>query len=382
MRPPSVLDLLRNVVVQIDEHGVVHAANERARDLLAAAARQGDPFEMLFAATSFDDLFVSVAEQPSRTVELRSGEEAYSLRWELVATPASPRGLIAFTADWEPVQELLQQVRHESLLFRELVLNILPNHVADALVKKQGVRPKAYRACTVLFTDVVSFSRLAFHLDPVSLIRRLNDYFSTFDELMEEYGIEKIKTIGDAYMCASGLPDKKNSHAVDCTLAALAILRSLKANRVEPHVVDGLDLANWEMRVGMHSGPCISGVVGSKKFVFDIWGDSVNVASRMESAGEANAINVSASTWDELEPFFVGTLRGSQHVKNIGEVEMYFVERLRPEFSADAAGTIPNDAFLARYCETFKVSARTRNLEIYPRQVREYVQGRADGSAP
>lgn len=383
MKPMSVLDLVRNVVVQIDEQGQVHPANERARSLLAATESKGSPLEVLFAAPDFDALYAATRLDPSRVVELSDDGTTHHLRWELIAPPAAPRTLIGFTADWEPVQEMLQQVRRESLLFRELVLNILPHHVADALVRKQGVRPKAYRACTVLFTDVVSFSRLAFHLDPVSLIRRLNDYFSAFDNLMEEFGIEKIKTIGDAYMCASGLPDKKNSHAVDCALAALAILDAVRSQRVEPHIVDGLDLANWEMRVGMHSGPCISGVVGSKKFVFDIWGDTVNVASRMESASEASAINVSAATWAELEPFFVGRHRGSQHVKNIGEVEMYFVERLKPEFSADEEGNHPNRAFLAAYCEHFNVNARSRNLEIYPRAVREFVaEGASNRSTP
>ena len=373
MKSRSVFDLVKNIVVQIDAEGVIVPANKRARSLLESVPEGSSALLSLFGTDDPSSLFERAREGVAMTVDTTTREGIFPLRWELIAPPSSPDTLIGFTADWEPVQDMVQQVRTESLMFRELVLNILPHRVAESLVLKKGVRPKAYRACTVLFTDVVSFSRLAFHLDPVSLIRKLNTYFSLFDELMEVYGIEKIKTIGDAYMCASGLPDKKPSHAVDCALAALALLDAVADNLEEPHLVDGLDLNNWQMRVGMHSGPCISGVVGSKKFVFDIWGDSVNIAARMESASEANGINISAATWQELSDFFVGTHRGSQHVKNIGEVEMYFLERLEPAFSANDKGTEPNAAFWAAYCKRFRLGPKTRDIDIYPEAAQEYV---------
>ena len=172
--------------------------------------------------------------------------------------------------------------------YKETLLNIIPAYIAEELVRSKTVHPKVYRHTTILFTDVVSFSRIARHLDPVSLIRKLNGYVTLHDRIMDEFGIEKIKTIGDSYMCVSGIPNKKKSHAVDCCLAALNLLNVLDEIKQEKKEVKGenLDLNNWTFRIGAHTGPCISGVIGYKKYSFDIWGDSVKARLRARSAKE------------------------------------------------------------------------------------------------
>ena len=232
--------------------------------------------------------------------------------------------------------------------YRETLLNILPGYIVEELIKKKTVHPKVYRHSTILFTDVVRFSRLARHLDPVTLIRKLNSYVTLHDRIMDEFGIEKIKTIGDSYMCVSGIPDKKGSHAVDCCLAALNLLHVLDETRKDREEVAGedLDLNNWAFRIGIHTGPCISGVIGYKKYTFDIWGDSVNVAARMETAGEPGKINISEDTYKQVKELFDCSYRGSQEVENIGPVEMYFINRIRAPLSEDKAGFFPNREFV------------------------------------
>lgn len=258
--------------------------------------------------------------------------------------------------------------------YRGTLYSLLPRYIADELVAQKEVLPKVFRHATILFADVVGFSRLAFHLDPVTLIRRLNHYVTLYDRVMDDFEIEKIKTIGDAYMCVSGIPHKKPTHSVDCCLAALRIQHLLKEERGEQNSPEHeLDLNNWSVRVGIHSGPCIAGVIGSKKQTFDIWGDSVNIASRMQRASEAELINISESTYNEVKPFFDCTYRGSQDVKNIGTVRMYFLNRLKAEFSEDADGLLPNRELCRAYCDTYLICREATFLNVLPRFIREYV---------
>jgi class 3 adenylate cyclase len=260
--------------------------------------------------------------------------------------------------------------------YKETLLNILPAYIADELVKKKAVHPKVYRHTTILFTDVVRFSRLAHHLDPVTLIRRLNTYVSLHDRIMEEFGIEKIKTIGDSYMCVSGIPNKKGSHAVDTCLAALNLLNLLEEMRQDVEKVENeqLDLNNWSFRIGIHTGPCISGVIGYKKYTFDIWGDSVNIAARMEAAGEPGKINISKDTYKQVKHLFDCTYRGTQEVEKIGPVDMYFLNRIRAPLSEDKKGFFPNQEFNKQYCRSFKVTENSPLLAAFPHFIQNYLR--------
>ncbi len=259
--------------------------------------------------------------------------------------------------------------------YKEALLNILPAYIVNELIAKKAVHPKVYRHSTILFTDVVRFSRLAHHLDPVSLIRKLNSYVALHDRIMDEFGIEKIKTIGDSYMCVSGIPNKKDSHAVDCCLAALNLLNVLDEMKQDSKEVEGegLDLNNWLFRIGIHTGPCISGVIGYKKYTFDIWGDSVNIASRMEAAGEPGKINISKTTYEEVKQLFDCTYRGTQQVKKIGPVKMYFLNRIRAPLSEDKNGFFPNREFNKQYCKIFKVTKTSPLLTALPHFIQNFV---------
>jgi len=258
--------------------------------------------------------------------------------------------------------------------YKKTLLNILPAYIVDELIEKKTVHPKVYRHSTILFTDVVSFSKLAFHLDPVTLIRKLNSYVTLHDRIMDEFGIEKIKTIGDSYMCVSGIPNKKESHAVDCCLAARNLLNVLDEMKQDSKEVEGLDLNNWSFRIGIHTGPCISGVIGYKKYTFDIWGDSVNIASRMEAAGEPGRINISEATYEEVKQLFDCTYRGTQEVEKIGPVNMYFLDRIRAPLAEDKSGFFPNQEFNRQYCQRFKVTKTSPLLTSLPHFIQNYIR--------
>jgi adenylate cyclase len=219
-----------------------------------------------------------------------------------------------------------------------LLLNILPASVADELKREGRVEPLHYDSASVLFTDMVGFTKIAEGLSPQDLVAKLDACFHQFDTIIRSTEIEKIKTIGDAYMAVGGVPKPNRSHAIDCILAAL---------RMQAYMQDAAGASGWQIRLGIHTGPLVAGVVGSEKFAYDIWGDTVNTASRMESSGAAGKVNISAETHSRVEKYFQCEYRGKLVAKNKGEVAMYFVQRLKPEFSADADGVLPNDRLLA-----------------------------------
>ncbi len=207
---------------------------------------------------------------------------------------------------------------------KELLLNILPEETARELEIAGAAKTRYYESVTVLFTDFKGFSTIAGKLSPQELVSALNDYFIAFDEIVEKYGLEKIKTIGDAYMCAGGIPVTNDTHPLDAVQAALEMQVFMKQKNDE---LQAIGLEGWELRVGIHTGPIVAGVVGKKKYAYDIWGDTVNVASRMESNGEAGKVNISSSTYTLIKDKYECLHRGKISAKNIGEVDMYYVGR-------------------------------------------------------
>ncbi len=213
------------------------------------------------------------------------------------------------------------QIEEERRKSDRLLLNILPEEVADELRAHGYATPRFYDAATVLFTDFLNFTSLTETLSPEALIDELNACFLGFDEICDKYGLEKIKTIGDAYMCAGGLPLPNETHPIDAVGAAREMVAWLKErNRSYPNAVFR------QMRIGIHTGPVIAGVVGKNKFAYDIWGDAVNLASRLEELGEAGRINISGATREAVKHQFECTYRGKKEVHNKGLVDMYFVE--------------------------------------------------------
>ncbi|NND94007.1 MAG: tetratricopeptide repeat protein [Flavobacteriales bacterium] len=204
-----------------------------------------------------------------------------------------------------------------------LLLNTLPADIVKELNTKGESKPKDYQQVSVLFTDFKGFSSLASELTPHELIDELTMYFTAFDDIIGGFGLEKIKTIGDAYMCAAGVPKEDPDNAVKMVRAAIEI-QDYMAKTKEQRIKAGLP--PWELRVGIHTGPIVAGVVGKKKYAYDIWGDTVNVASRMESNGEAGRINISDATYNLVKHEFECEYRGKIMAKNIGEIDMYFVK--------------------------------------------------------
>lgn len=205
----------------------------------------------------------------------------------------------------------------------ELLMNILPESTAEELKRNNSVRPVRYESATVLFTDFKGFTKIAELVTPEELVRELDECFRMFDEIVQRYGLEKIKTIGDAYMCAGGLPEPNTTHALDAVRAGIEMVRGLH-RMMERKAAEGKPV--FQMRVGIHTGPVVAGVVGSHKFAYDIWGDTVNTAARMEQGSEPGKVNISEVTYALVKDTFPCAYRGALEAKNKGAIEMYFVE--------------------------------------------------------
>jgi class 3 adenylate cyclase len=215
------------------------------------------------------------------------------------------------------------EIAKEKKKVDDLLLNILPGETAEEL-KRWGVSPaRSYDSVTVMFTDFKGFTQISEKLTPQRLVSELDLCFRAFDDITGRYQLEKIKTIGDSYLCVGGMPKANKTHARDVVGAALemqkymAVLRAEKQKHDEPF---------FEMRIGIHTGPVVAGIVGVKKFAYDLWGDTVNTASRMESTCEVGKVNVSGATWALVRHHFQCRHRGKIAAKNKGEIDMYFVE--------------------------------------------------------
>ncbi len=224
----------------------------------------------------------------------------------------------------------------------KLLLRILPEKIAKELKETGSAKPSFYESVSVMFTDFKGFTKIAEKLSPNELITELDGCFSYFDSLVERYNLEKLKTIGDSYMCAGGIPVVNKTHPIDSVLAALEIQAVM--NQVK-ELKEGLGHPYWELRLGIHTGPLVAGVIGEKKFAYDVWGDTVNTASRMESSGTAGMVNISSDTYELVKEFFDCVYRGKIQAKNKGEVDMYYVTGIKKELSVNNDCKTPSYKF-------------------------------------
>ncbi|MGB5500232.1 MAG: adenylate/guanylate cyclase domain-containing protein, partial [Maribacter sp.] len=217
----------------------------------------------------------------------------------------------------------LQQEKDRS---ENLLLNILPEEIANELKEKGKSMARDFELVSILFSDFIGFTEASAKLSAHELVTEINACFETFDGIMDKYGIEKIKTIGDAYMAAGGLPVPTKDSVRNTILAALEMQSFILNRKV---ALNALGKHAFQMRIGIHTGPVVAGIVGVKKFQYDIWGDTVNTANRMESKGEVGKVNISQATFELLkdDKNFVFESRGKIEAKGKGEIEMYFVER-------------------------------------------------------
>jgi adenylate cyclase len=265
-------------------------------------------------------------------------------------------------------EQLLATQREKELLFDQLqaekqraesfLLSLMPADIAEELSSSGCVAPRYFHDVTVLFTDFVGFSNQTEVLAADDLVHLLNRYFSAFDAVMERFGLEKLKTIGDSYMCVGGLPETNASHPVDAVLAAMELRNIVREFSLTPETTG----IRFEVRIGIHTGPVVAGVVGTRRFAFDIWGETVNLASRMESSGAADCINISERTFGRVKDFFDCEHRGRIMTKDLKERDMYFVRGPK-----DALTSSPDEAeapsnFARRYRTYFR-----RDLLAFPR---------------
>jgi class 3 adenylate cyclase/predicted metal-dependent HD superfamily phosphohydrolase len=272
----------------------------------------------------------------------------------------------------EQVEKQKKMLEDEKEKTEKLLLNILPREMADELKNKGKAKARNYRKVTVMFTDFKGFTKLAERYKPEELVAELDSYFIKFDEIVNKYNVEKIKTMGDAHMAAGGVPIRNKSNAIDTTLAALEIQRAMK-EITELKKEKGL--LPWELRIGLHTGDLIAGVVGIKRFAYDIWGDTVNVAAHMESSGEVGKVNISETTYEAIAEFFETEYRGKVKAKHKGMIDMYFVHGIKAELSENEDGITPNEAFW-HYV----------NLKLYSninyRNAEKYIVKRLSGDLP
>ena len=217
--------------------------------------------------------------------------------------------------------EQLEKARAES---NRLLLNILPAEIAIELMEEGSVKPQNYSSTTVMMIDFAGFSRITKSMSSEELVATLDYCFSNFDRIILKYGIEKIKTLGDGYLCVGGIPTIVEDHAEKVILAAFDILDFLSQWKV---MQSEKNLPYFEGRIGIHTGPLTAGVVGETKFAYDVWGDTVNIAARIESGGESGRINVSKDTYELIREKYQCLHRGDLPIKNLGSMEMYFVEK-------------------------------------------------------
>ena len=252
-----------------------------------------------------------------------------------------------FLASRQEIERRNVELDDQRKVSDDLLVNILPIQVAKELKEKGSVDPKYFEDVTIIFTDFVGFTRSTEQLAAEDLVHLLHDYFTSFDEIVQRYYMEKLKTIGDSYMYVGGLPLGRRarrvaSHPVDSVLAAMEMVKAVQ-DRDRP---DGP--VHWAVRIGIHTGPVIAGVVGFQKFAFDVWGETVNFASRMELSAAPNRINISHNTYLRVKDFIDCEHRGKVLTKEKREEDMYFVKGVLPSL-LDDTGQNPPDAFLRRY---------------------------------
>jgi class 3 adenylate cyclase len=224
------------------------------------------------------------------------------------------------------VSENKKTIEEQSQRSDTLLLNILPEHVAHEIKTHGKSEPTLYENTTIIFSDFKDFTQFSELFTPEELIGELAQCFETFDEIITRHGLEKIKTIGDAYMCVGGITadrEKAAYNAEKSVLAAMEMAQYIRKVRMQK-LSEGK--AYWDVRIGVHTGDVVAGVVGKKKFVFDIWGDAVNVANRLQTCSEEGKINISDTTYRLVKDYFVCSPRGRIAVKNKGELDMYFVD--------------------------------------------------------
>lgn len=251
------------------------------------------------------------------------------------------------------IRYFTNKIRDEKAKSDVLIHSILPESVVEELKTKGKSDPIHVNYATILFIDFVNFTRMTDGMSPEKLVSTLNEHFIRFDSILDKHNVEKLKTIGDGYMAVGGLPEINNTHPVDVALVAFEILNYLE--EWNAHHED-----SWEIRIGIHSGSMVAGIIGKSKFSYDVWGSSVNLSSRLETSSHAGQINVSKQFIDSCGDFFEFEPRGFVDIKNIGSVEMFFLKDIKA--SLRSGRYQPNAEFDKLYNAYSQISINEPNL--------------------
>jgi ligand-binding sensor domain-containing protein/class 3 adenylate cyclase/predicted metal-dependent HD superfamily phosphohydrolase len=237
-------------------------------------------------------------------------------------------------------QQRLLQIEKDKT--ERVLKNVIPESTAEELKKSGKARARAYKTVSVMFTDFVGFTNISDRTSPTELVKKLDVYFTKFDEIIVRNNLEKIKTIGDAYMCAGGVPVRNKTNPIDACLAALQIQDYIQ-RRMHDAIANGEEY--WELRLGVNTGEVTAGVIGSERLAFDIWGATVNHAQRMEMLGAPGEVTITGETYQHIEPYFDVSFKGKAQTKSRGVIDMYVVARIKPELSENGEGIYPNERF-------------------------------------
>lgn len=256
----------------------------------------------------------------------------------------SPEGMASLALNILYARErfyLRTELKKQQDYNQQLLSSMLPKVVIHELEETGSSQTRHIMSASVMFTDFAGFTKSSMTTSAPRLVRRLGKYFDAFDYLAEMYNVEKIKTIGDSYMAASGIPNASETHSIRIILAALAFREVVETRRKS----DPDDPHAWGIRIGINSGPVIAGIIGNKKIAYDVYGETVNIASRLEQDAECGAIQVSQSTYDLTKDFFEYDVRESC-IKDLGNVQIYSVVKLKPSFARSSNGIIPKEEWL------------------------------------
>jgi adenylate cyclase len=281
-----------------------------------------------------------------RQLSFKQTESLRRLSHQVLAQLELRRQLIEYGRTIEELEKARREASAEKARAEELLCNVLPAPIADELKRNGRVQPKYTRSATILFADIQGFTLLAEQTEPARLINFLDEYFTALDEIGARYGLEKVKTMGDAYMAVAGVLSRDRGHSIDVCLAALEMQTQLDHLRARCEMIGENAV---QLRIGIHTGPVISGVVGNRRITFDIWGDAVNTAWFMEAFGVAGRINVSETVAGHVQGLFELEPRGPIEAKHERVHEMFFLNGLKKEYSRNGNGHSPNDHFLAEY---------------------------------
>ncbi|SMP12518.1 Adenylate cyclase, class 3 [Muriicola jejuensis] len=266
---------------------------------------------------------IGMLEQEAEISELQAKRQKYVIYGTIISLILVFVMAVGAYSRYKYVKKTNRIIAEEKDRSEKLLLNILPEETAQELKQNGKVAAKRFESVTILFSDFKGFTSYAQNLSPEILVKSVDYYFSRFDEIMDKYDLEKIKTVGDAYMCAGGLPFPTTDHPfkmVEAAFEMVAVMEEIKRHPKE-------DIVPFDVRIGINTGPVVAGVVGLNKFAYDIWGDAVNVASRMESLSEPGRINISENTYQRIKDVYECESRGKVMVKNKGEMEMYYVSK-------------------------------------------------------